>query len=261
MAGQSLAMGEAFGKGFQYGKRKISSMSNEEFNALNFQQLSESIATDYKTMIPSLRKSIEASDELQRAVFKALGDLLLDIPDSIKGFFQDAQASASQTSLASTTQESTLFNVYGRLRETTSVNEQAIIDAQKIIDQAVLDAKALLTPFGAGSPESNARKEAARQKALRDAASRARTAEEARTKKAQLALEAQVARAGVVTSIRNAGQSQIQERKRLIQLISSRSKAAVAMRLRKQNQPAQAQENAVRALQAKLVILLKRYRF
>ncbi len=101
MAGQSLAMGEAFGKGFQYGKRKISSMNNEEFNALNFQQLSESIATDYKTMIPSLKKSIEASDELQRAVFKALGDLLLDIPDSIKSFFQEATSSATGGTLTS----------------------------------------------------------------------------------------------------------------------------------------------------------------
>ncbi len=99
MAGQSLAMGEAFGKGFQYGKRKISSMSNEEFNALNFQQLSESIATDYKSMIPSLKKSIEASDELQRAVFQALGALLLSIPDEIKEFFSNVAGSSESAGL------------------------------------------------------------------------------------------------------------------------------------------------------------------
>lgn len=89
MAGQSLAMGEAFGKGFQYGKRKISSMSNEEFNALDFKGLSESIATDYKVMIPSITKSIEASDELQRAVFKALADVIKSIPTQILDFFGD----------------------------------------------------------------------------------------------------------------------------------------------------------------------------
>ncbi len=32
MATQSMVMGDAFGQAFQYGKRKISAMSNEEFN-------------------------------------------------------------------------------------------------------------------------------------------------------------------------------------------------------------------------------------
>ncbi len=89
MAGQSLAMGEAFGKGFQYGKRKISSMSNEEFNALNFKGLSESIATDYQVMIPSLQQSIRASDRLQSEVFQALGKVILDIPREILDFIGD----------------------------------------------------------------------------------------------------------------------------------------------------------------------------
>jgi len=89
MAGQSLAMGEAFGKGFQYGKRKISSMSNEEFNALDFQKLSESIHTDYKVMIPSLIQSIEESTKLQGAVFDALGKVILSIPKEILDFVGD----------------------------------------------------------------------------------------------------------------------------------------------------------------------------
>ncbi len=90
MAGQSLAMGEAFGKGFQYGKRKISSMSNEEFNALDFKGLSESLATDYRVMIPSLEKSIRASDTLQRAVFEAFGDIIATIPDVVKNFMNSS---------------------------------------------------------------------------------------------------------------------------------------------------------------------------
>ncbi len=97
MAGQSLAMGEAFGKGFQYGKRKISSMSNEEFNALNFQQLSESIATDYKVMIPSLEKSIQASETLQRTVIQQMGELIKTIPSEILNFFGGLIGQDSQT--------------------------------------------------------------------------------------------------------------------------------------------------------------------
>ncbi len=34
MGAQSLVLGKAFGEGFQYGKRKISAMTNEEFNKL-----------------------------------------------------------------------------------------------------------------------------------------------------------------------------------------------------------------------------------
>ncbi len=88
MAGQSLAMGEAFGKGFQYGKRKISSMSNEEFNKLDFRELSESLATDYRVMIPSLTKSIENSQVLQQSVFTALGQIITSIPENAKEFLQ-----------------------------------------------------------------------------------------------------------------------------------------------------------------------------
>ncbi len=99
MAGQSLAMGEAFGKGFQYGKRKISSMSNEEFNKLNFQQLSESIATDYKVMIPSMEQSIRASDKLQSAVIQEMGDLIKSIPSEILDFFKGGSSTSSSKRL------------------------------------------------------------------------------------------------------------------------------------------------------------------
>ncbi len=97
MAGQSLAMGEAFGKGFQYGKRKISSMSNEDFNALDFKSLSESLATDYRTMIPSLEQSIRASDKLQSAVIQEMGDLIKSIPDEILRFFDTASGQSTST--------------------------------------------------------------------------------------------------------------------------------------------------------------------
>ncbi len=108
MAGQSLAMGEAFGKGFQYGKRKISSMSNEEFNKLDFRELSESLATDYRVMIPSITKSIEASDKLQSAVFQALGDLIKSIPAEILQFFDFQQQNQGKTTTDHTTLKETV---------------------------------------------------------------------------------------------------------------------------------------------------------
>ncbi len=87
MAGQSLLMGEAFGKGFQYGKRKISAMSNDEFNALDAKQLGEQIATDYNDIIPSLEQAVRASSAFQSMIIQEMGVILKSIPDEILKFF------------------------------------------------------------------------------------------------------------------------------------------------------------------------------
>ncbi len=154
MAGQSLAMGEAFGKGFQYGKRKISSMSNEEFNKLDFQQLSESIATDYKLMIPSLKQSILASKELQDAVFDALGKLILDIPENIKEFMSSlvggtGTGSAQETSLV-------LANALGKLTEVRSAGRtEPEFNTQQLQD--LLDKVAKASVAGAQKLDQSAK--------------------------------------------------------------------------------------------------------
>ncbi len=61
MATQSMVMGDAFGRSFQYGKRRISAMTNEEFNAYSPTQIAEEIFAEYKQIIPKLGKSIEDS--------------------------------------------------------------------------------------------------------------------------------------------------------------------------------------------------------
>ncbi len=89
MAGQSLAMGEAFGKGFQYGKRKISSMTNEDFNKMDFGQLSASIATDYRMLIPHLSQSVKDSNEFQRLIINEMANIVRTLPaDIISGLTQ-----------------------------------------------------------------------------------------------------------------------------------------------------------------------------
>ncbi len=87
MAGQSLLMGESFGKGFQYGKRKISSMSNEEFNKMTAADLGQQIATDYDAIIPSLEQAVRASTAFQRMIFTEMGEVLKLIPGEILKFF------------------------------------------------------------------------------------------------------------------------------------------------------------------------------
>ncbi len=77
MATQSLIMGDAFGKGYQFGKRRISSLTNEEFNKLNISDLISQMTQDFKTAIPHLEQSISDSSELQSRIIR---EMLLIIP-------------------------------------------------------------------------------------------------------------------------------------------------------------------------------------
>ncbi len=87
MAGQSMLMGDAFGKAYQYGKRKISAMSNEEFNALTPEMLGKSIVTDYTAIIPSLQEAVRQSSEFQSIIIQEMGVILKSIPNELLKFF------------------------------------------------------------------------------------------------------------------------------------------------------------------------------
>jgi len=222
MAGQSLAMGEAFGKGFQYGKRKISSMSNEEFNLLDFRKLSESINTDYKVMIPSLKNSIQASDELQREVFKALGDVIKDIPGEILKFFQDVTTptNTSGSGNQSSTEHLILASELGTLHQVRSggglgqsdggvtVNEQALEDLGLTAEEIRKYIASLLDPFAGGGVKKQREKEAlARQIENRRKQEALQRTADARVK--QALIEKQRAREKPALTVKRlAGQSQ-----------------------------------------------------
>ncbi len=87
MAGQSMLMGEAFGKSFQYGKRKISSLSNEEFNKLSSHDIQVQILTDYQTLIPTMHKAIQESTKFQALIIREMGEILKTIPAELQHFF------------------------------------------------------------------------------------------------------------------------------------------------------------------------------
>ncbi len=92
MAGQSMIMGEAFGKAYQYGKRRISSMSNADFNKLTAKKLSVELATDYTDMLPALSMAIKKSEKFQQTVI----DAMLKIPiDTLNNLFGSPNPSGS----------------------------------------------------------------------------------------------------------------------------------------------------------------------
>ncbi len=76
MAAQSFAMGHAFGTSFQYGKRKISSMSNEEFNALSATDLHGELQADIRAMIPDMNTSFKQMERFQIDIINSMVNTL-----------------------------------------------------------------------------------------------------------------------------------------------------------------------------------------
>ncbi len=58
MGAQSLVIGKMFGEGFQYGKRKISAMPNEEFNKLTFEDMMSNARDEMKASIPTMQAAL-----------------------------------------------------------------------------------------------------------------------------------------------------------------------------------------------------------
>ncbi len=76
MAAQSFAMGHAFGTSFQYGKRKISSMTNEEFNALSATDLHGELQADIRAMIPNMNQSFKTMEQFQLDIIGSMVETL-----------------------------------------------------------------------------------------------------------------------------------------------------------------------------------------
>ncbi len=66
---QSGVMAQQFGMNFQYGKRKISAMSNEEFNKLTPAQMQADFNNQITGMIPTFQKALEDMRPFQRMIF------------------------------------------------------------------------------------------------------------------------------------------------------------------------------------------------
>ncbi len=89
MATQSLVMGEAFGKAFQFGKRKMSAMSNEEFNKLTIEQVASEMFQSYKNIQPELSESMKRSNDLQSEILIYMIDMPRDLLARLFGISQE----------------------------------------------------------------------------------------------------------------------------------------------------------------------------
>ncbi len=71
---QSAAMALGFGSFFQYGKRKISSMSNEEFNVLTPEALTAQLLSNVNNMIPSVQQSFKHMEQMNVLILDAMAN-------------------------------------------------------------------------------------------------------------------------------------------------------------------------------------------
>ncbi len=98
---QSSVMAKQFGENFQYGKRRISAMSNEEFNKLTPQKLQENANAELKAMIPSMEASIKEMSAFQTFLIgefiKMIGDMLTAGLGKVLGISPDQVDDALQS--------------------------------------------------------------------------------------------------------------------------------------------------------------------
>ncbi len=76
MGAQSLVIGKMFGEGFQYGKRKISAMSNEQFNKLTFQDMMSNARTELQASIPTMQAALHDMQPLVETVINEFFDYI-----------------------------------------------------------------------------------------------------------------------------------------------------------------------------------------
>ncbi len=99
MVAQSLAMMEAAGKGWQFGKRKISSLSNEEFNKLTPHKILEDALGEYKLMIPSMTQAFDESRLLQTKIIEVMVGYAVQLLSDIQKGLGVATTGSGKTSI------------------------------------------------------------------------------------------------------------------------------------------------------------------
>ncbi len=142
MAAQSFAMGQAFGTSFQYGKRKISSMSNQEFNAMDAEQLHKQIQSDIREMIPSMNQSFDRMEKFQSEV---VNSIIRGVWETLQGLIPglispaDNTQTQTSTSLSVLGETGTVTDIRYTRPSTTKFNVNAIIDTIQGIEDAARD--------------------------------------------------------------------------------------------------------------------------
>jgi len=96
---QSAVMAKQFGENFQYGKRRISAMSNDEFNKLTPKMIQDNANAELKAMIPSMQASITDMRQFQEFMIKEMIATIGDLLRNGLGFLLGVEGSAVNEAL------------------------------------------------------------------------------------------------------------------------------------------------------------------
>ncbi len=102
MAAQSFVMMMQAGEGWQFGKRKQSAMTNEEFNKQTPKSIMERQMQELKIAIPTIEKSMNAMTPMIRTIVTQYGDFMAEIVKALPDVFKAAQGGQSLTGNIST---------------------------------------------------------------------------------------------------------------------------------------------------------------
>ncbi len=221
---QSYLMMYFAGSAWQYGKRKISAMSNEEFNKLDMKTLLEQHTMELKSVIPTLERSLNDVTPLVAILIEQYGDFIKEalkaVPQALLnaigqggGEFSNIPTTQSQTTSGlPPAQMASFLHYFKQLSDAT--NKQATPIIQKQIN---LNAPSTISGLTIGQAQ-----EQAKQKQLaHEAQLRANEKLKKDFDQKQIQIEPQL---GIIESQggqkKKAGQSQILERNKLIKSIA-----------------------------------------
>ncbi len=93
MGAQSFIMMYQAGEGWQYGKRRISAMSNEEFNKLTPEMVLEKQAVVLRNSLGTIQNSMDAMTPMIRTIVEQYGDfireMIASIPQAVSNIVHD----------------------------------------------------------------------------------------------------------------------------------------------------------------------------
>jgi len=257
---QSYLMMYFEGSGWQYGKRKISAMSNEEFNKLTPEQLISQHSDELKRIMPTLEKTLNDVTPLISVLIEQYGDFIKEalaaIPQAVENTGLSAAGLAGPVGLAAERAYKAGFSQSQALAYAPYQLAQAARQAPPQLGLSTGQERRSTIP---GLTVSQAREQAFNKQAAYE-----KKLEADRRARANLTT-AQVQRFNVVPQVRPglvkrpAGQSQKLERTNLMRNI-----ADAASKMKKNRIKSQLWfqgQNIMKDAQQRLVNLLARYKF
>ncbi len=210
---QSYLMMYFAGSAWQFGKRKISAMSNDEFNKLDMKTLLEQHTIELKSVIPTLERSLNDITPLIGVLIEQYGDFIKEAIRAIPQALQNAIGGGGEFSNIPTssglgpTQTASFLHYFKTLSDATKTN---ISSKSGLGDYENTEAKRIAL-------QAEFNKEFAKQKLLLEAQIKAEARADIREFTPQLGIiESQSI---ALHGKKKAGQSQILERAKLINQI------------------------------------------